>query len=750
MLAALSLAAPFSLLAQTSTPAQEPIVHELEAYSVVATKTPRRILDVAGSVSVISSTDIDDLGVFDANDLLRFEPLVILPFDLGGSDAFVPYQSAGYSAYNIRGLGGNRVLALVDGIRQPEQISLNGGARGDTFDPAVFESLEILKGSGSSLYGSDALAGVVALQTRDPAQLIEPGRTRRVELGANYDTASETLSLRGSYAQRFANGATASILGVYRDGSERENNGTTPANPEELTSTHLLARTHWDVTERQSWLVIAESFRREQAIEVDSTEGSFPLTGLVVEEVTYTSEQSRDRLTVEHDFHGGPASVYDTWTNRFYWQESASETVNTQLANTFFGSPGRDRTDTIDYAHRILGWQSLATAEYSTPFGLARSTFGLELSLTTASNDFLRTDRVPVEAVDDLVAMPPSDTTRAAFFVQTEMTKGKWQFIPGLRLEYYAIDPTNSEAYVNNLTERLPEDQRDLRAAEYDLFSYAPSIAVLYEATDRLNVYARYAHGFRTPTAEEFNGLFFHSSQFAQIPNPELTEERSIAGEIGIKGFFDYFEFQVAIFGTRFNDFFEQVLTDEKLDPNDPVSLDIQQIRNVGSVDIYGYEVSTITNLVGFAERLEGWSLVLNFGHAIGEDRTNHTWLASTAPFTAIGALTYRDASGDFGLDLSATHRAEKSRIPPAGLGGQTPFIPAASTVFDLTGFYTLPESWLGADRGQLRLTFGVKNLTDEKYNTWANTNAGIHFPDDPERSTLPGINGYAGVTWVW
>ena len=77
---------------------------------------------------------------------------------------------------NIRGLEANRVALEIDGIRQPEdfvaQAFLGAGGPGRIyFDPAVLHQIEIFKSASSSLYGSDALGGTVALRTVTPASL---------------------------------------------------------------------------------------------------------------------------------------------------------------------------------------------------------------------------------------------------------------------------------------------------------------------------------------------------------------------------------------------------------------------------------------------------------------------------------------------------------------------------------------------------------------------------------------------------
>ena len=70
--------------------------------------------------------------------------------------------SEGRAGLNLRGLGDNRTLTLVDG-RRLTPVNANGETDLNVIPPALIESVEIVTGGGSAVYGSDAIAGVVKL-----------------------------------------------------------------------------------------------------------------------------------------------------------------------------------------------------------------------------------------------------------------------------------------------------------------------------------------------------------------------------------------------------------------------------------------------------------------------------------------------------------------------------------------------------------------------------------------------------------
>ena len=79
---------------------------DLEVITVSATKTSRNINEIAANVTRITAQDIDAIGATTIRDILRYEPGV----SVEGGGRF------GLSDFNIRGINGDRVLILLDGI----------------------------------------------------------------------------------------------------------------------------------------------------------------------------------------------------------------------------------------------------------------------------------------------------------------------------------------------------------------------------------------------------------------------------------------------------------------------------------------------------------------------------------------------------------------------------------------------------------------------------------------------------------
>ncbi|MDO9453562.1 MAG: TonB-dependent receptor [Stagnimonas sp.] len=183
-IAALTAASPFAHAADAATTSLEPVF-------VTATRTPVPADDVLAATITITRADIERTQANDIADLLRLHA----GLDIGRSGG--PGQ---LTSVFIRGGESDHTLVLIDGVRiNPSTI---GGAALANLTPEVIERIEIVKGPRSTLYGSDAIAGVINIITRAPEGksgqlMIRQGSydTREIGGGVRYGNASSGVSL---------------------------------------------------------------------------------------------------------------------------------------------------------------------------------------------------------------------------------------------------------------------------------------------------------------------------------------------------------------------------------------------------------------------------------------------------------------------------------------------------------------------------------------------------------------------------
>ena len=133
--------------------------------------------DLPLSIDVIDAKTLRDTQARDLREAVRNLPNVSVKrsparFAVGGTTASAGRD--GNVGLNIRGLGGNRVLMLVDGIRMPRSYAF----RTTTFDREylsleLLKRVELVRGPASALYGSDGMVGLVNFITNEPADFLK-------------------------------------------------------------------------------------------------------------------------------------------------------------------------------------------------------------------------------------------------------------------------------------------------------------------------------------------------------------------------------------------------------------------------------------------------------------------------------------------------------------------------------------------------------------------------------------------------
>jgi iron complex outermembrane receptor protein len=162
-----------TMIASTAAVAQETQTAEKEAYekiSITGSRIQRTDMEGALPISVISREDLEASGEVSLGEVLR-------NFAGNSQGSFTPRSgsSAQSSAtVNLRGLGSNRTLVLLDGRRMPSDALGGGSGQNLSLVPlAAVERIEILREGASAIYGSEAIGGVVNIILRKDYEGLE-------------------------------------------------------------------------------------------------------------------------------------------------------------------------------------------------------------------------------------------------------------------------------------------------------------------------------------------------------------------------------------------------------------------------------------------------------------------------------------------------------------------------------------------------------------------------------------------------
>ena len=131
----------------------------VEKIEVTGSRIRRTDIEGANPVTVMSRVDIEKFGVTSIGDVLQAIPSAGSAINTNNNNG-----GNGTTTINIRGIGSNRTLVLVNGKRWAP--GLGGSVDLNNIPAAIIERIEVLKDGASAVYGSDAIAGVVNIITR--------------------------------------------------------------------------------------------------------------------------------------------------------------------------------------------------------------------------------------------------------------------------------------------------------------------------------------------------------------------------------------------------------------------------------------------------------------------------------------------------------------------------------------------------------------------------------------------------------
>ncbi len=700
---------------------------EMDPVIVVTSKSPRPLSDVLGQVSVIDAGFIERYGIENMDDLLRYEP---------GLNIESSGTRFGSNAINIRGIGGNRVAIEVDGIPTRDRFAIGSFSDGGRIlmETDRIKRLEILYGPASTLYGSDALGGVMAITTWDPGDLLALGDGKQwYSLRSGYQSAN--ASMVGSGVAAWGNDSNGVLFAAtWRDGHEAENKAVagTPRDQQDWNSRDYFLRYTHNMQSGNLLRISLNNHQKDAKTLIQSLPGyaRFRRTTSLAGDDSANNRQ----VSIAYEFSGqwgnGVFRVFDvaSSTKQLTFEERAASVRPIRMQRYF------------QYDQDFSGMELNLFRDVSTANSDHHLGGGIELQRTDSS-EFR--DGFQQSLVDGSISktilgetlpvrdFPNSRTDELGIFLQDEISlgNGRWEIVPAIRYDRYELNPRPDQIYLGDNPETV------VVAVNEDKFS--PRAGVLYHLNNELGIYVQYVNGFRAPPFEDANiGLNIPLFNIRAIPNPDLRSETSQGFEAGFRYISATTRLTLAVFDTQYNDFIE---TKARIGI-DPESGELLfQSRNIDRARIYGLDLRLEQNLEALSPSFEGWHLSAAAYWSRGENRENGEPLNSVSPPQAIAGVRWTSADNRWDVNLAGTFTAAQSRIDEtSGPRFRTP----AWAIADLTGGWNISK--------RLSLRAGIYNLTDKRYWRWADVS--LFRPGNPmlELLTRPGRNYSVSARLQW
>ncbi|MDH3768515.1 MAG: TonB-dependent receptor, partial [Gammaproteobacteria bacterium] len=409
----------------------------LEEVQVTAGRTEQSTSDVSAGVSVVNSQDIQRQAPAVAADLLR-----------GVTGAFVQQTTPGQGTPIIRGLKGSEVLHLVDGMRLNNALFRNAPNQYlALIDARMLSRLEVVRGPSPTLYGADAMGGVVQLVSQIP----EVGVTRAFagRLVLDYGSADEAALAHLNLSQSGAALGYA-VAATYQDVGDREAGDNTELTDSAFTSRAVRGVVRVLPREDQEWLFDVQYLRQPGTPRHDELVAGF---GQVEPASAVFSFEPNDRIFAhtryqwrnvnqyidDLELHAGYQLIRDDRRTR----DSASTSLRTE----------RNKSELFGLTVQL---RSVASA-------VNHLTYGLEAYFDEVSSSRIATDTVTGDSMTVLSRFPDGSTMDSlALYLHDQISAGRRLTLDaGARYTYVDVDlpmadrAIGARVKVNDLTANI-------------------------------------------------------------------------------------------------------------------------------------------------------------------------------------------------------------------------------------------------------------------------------------------------------
>jgi len=628
------------------------------------------------------------------------------PDDIGRLDPGVSYSESSKS-FNIRGLDSSRVLTTVDGVRIPW---IEDGARGvvggvSGFDFNTLSTLDVVKGADSSLFGSGALGGVIALRTINPEDILKDGKKFGGISKGSFDTKDQSWGVEQALAARIDQ-TFFLVQGGYREGEEIENKGDvggygalrSEKNPLDFDQNNVLAKVRQHVEGGHVFGLTGERFDRQEDVDQRTSSATTYDPGSAKQDEV----NKRDRISASYEYNPESTDgLVDAVNAVVYWQR---QELNTDFNGNRLTTPAGAYRRLSEREEETYGFNGSLLSEVELGglthgFSLGGELFASEATQASSGVDscppppytgsaytcnFLHTNQSD---------MPDVDGTTLGLFVQDEIAllDGKVRITPGLRYDWYQQKPQATDGFSENVTYTgLPDDSSDS--------AFSPKLRAEWDSSPGVTLFAQWAQAFRAPTVTELYLSYGGPGTYLSLGDPSLEPETSNGFEIGAKLGDETFGGSINGFYNLYKNFIDDVSVDAASVgiPAGTYPFGITQTVNRASVEIYGAEASIFYN------QAIGWHGYASLASYIGKDRDTGEHLNSVPALKGVLGMGYgwEEFGGDVILTgVAARNKVENDLSKTPGYG-----------LVDVTGWWA-PEQLKGA-----KLKAGVYNLFDRTY----------------------------------
>lgn len=679
-----------------------------EQVTVTATRTQVATTDTAVPVSVVGQEEIEQKTINTVGDLFR---------DLPGTSTV--NEGAFQVRPRIRGLESNRILILIDGERlnNTRTSTGNSGIEPGLVETDQIETVEVVRGAGSVLYGTDALAGTINIITKDAPRNTEDGfrfggsfngyfssneKGRRGTLAVTGSSkffsfrAAQTLERYGNYYSGDTTGSGLDAIDGFPTKDEVGNSQSHGGN------TQLTTRFFFDDNND-----LRLNYERRRASDVGS-----PLLTKEFGFLSYFPYSNRDKFNGRFETRNITDNLAKVSVSAYYQNQKRNFSNLTEVL-PFVSSFSETITDTTSYgfdaqSNWLLGSRNFLTA-------------GVSFFRDENEDSRLQLNRI-TNVANRTTSVPQGDFGSFAGFAQNEFTvTNRLKLIGGIRVERFFSGSVQTVGFAlpPTLTQSQLEDLGVLgldTGLEVSETPVTGDFGAVFKVTDAISLTGRIGRSFRV--ANLFERFFTGSGSVGGflVGNPNLKPESGINFDTSIKVRNSKFAGSFTYFNNYYRDFLSSTFALDRngapitLPPTRPggARVPLSQTINFGRVRLQGFEAELeVPFRIGTYGFLTPHG---NVSYLRGDNLETNEPFNIVPPVKTVLNLRYNDFGNRYYGEWTTRIVSSQDRFSPAFLtsnGGGEP----GYSVSEIRGGYNFKR-----ERYRLSFNAGVTNLFDRYY----------------------------------
>ena len=689
------------------TAADAAALHFKAVTVVTASRRERPIFDEPASVVALS---VDDLK-------LRQKPVSFVDAFRETAAVSVQKTAQGQGSPYIRGFTGYNNLMLIDGVRFNNSILRSGPNQyWATIDLMGGTQVELIKGPGSVLYGSDAVGGTVNVLTRMPPAALGAPSTVSGRVYTRLAAAEESSVLRAELEGTegrlgYAVGASLKGYGDFRAGGET-GRVVNSAYDEYGFDSKLLYQPRDD----RELVFLLQAYRQDDVPRTETTIFSKPFRGTVAgTELRRDHDQERQLSYLRYRrLREGSKLREAEYTVSF--QRAAEDRLRVR---------GDSRSDRTGFEVTTIG----AQAQFGSVVPLGTLTYGVELyrdSVDSFRTDLdadgsLRRTRIQGPIADD------ASYSVFGLYLQDELSLAdRWLLVLGGRFSSHRLSADRVEDPVSGEAISLSDEWSNVVGSLRVLWRPQTGTAA------RWRLFASMAQAFRAPNLSDLTS--FDATSAIETPTPGLRPEKYLTVEAGARYRSAGLDFSASYFHTRIEDQIVQSPTGRFVEGTPEV-----QKSNVGDGFVAGVEMALewrptdSMRLWANGSWIEGEVDQFRFAGAGGAEEVRAP-VSRLVPWMGHAGILLRPGSGLYWVEIHGTALARADRLALRDVTDVRRIPPGGTPGFAVLGIRAAREL---EGRG-LTLAGGIENLLDEDHR--------IHGSGQ----NMPGRNLVLTVEWAW